>query len=223
MEDRYLLPYLRLKLIDRNQCKAGENINIGVTETGENCSRNLGSNRSHWITLSPNEEMGYILLLEGILPYSIKGDTFKLSILSDKESLNAEQMELEEPMELGDVYVPYKYGNIFQERVWIGDEATISLHLRLRHGGTYISASGGKDDKKAGAPKGKGTTAQVDDEEIIPETDLRPNRLINFMLFDDDLMVYSTSGYNQLTISHLVLRANQGLPEKGILYILYII
>jgi hypothetical protein len=89
------------------------------------------------LKLEPSEA-GYILLIEGNMPYNTMEGQLQIEILSNQESFNMEEIVSCEPIEYSDVYKPWKYGIIFKEKIIYhpADNIMCSFNLRLQKDGT---------------------------------------------------------------------------------------
>jgi len=66
--DKYLLDYMRLKIIDRNPEAAGQDCPSNETETEKIVTLNqLAVNN---LRLKPNGDHGYFMNIEGVMPYN---------------------------------------------------------------------------------------------------------------------------------------------------------
>jgi len=117
--DKYLLDYLRLKIYDKASINTGECITFNQS--------NL-SNAS-----LPYSAEGYLLVIEGAMPYNTSEGQLQIELLSNEDSFELNEIVGCEPIEYTDVYVPFKYGIIFKEKVFTSpSEHTISsINVRL--------------------------------------------------------------------------------------------
>ena len=77
---------MRLKLVDRS---------IGdLSETGG--VRTLNALRTQKMVFEPNDGKGYSLLLEGMMPYNCPEGSLSLEVLTNREELSFENIELVE-------------------------------------------------------------------------------------------------------------------------------
>jgi hypothetical protein len=51
--------------------------------------------------------------------------------LSNQEAFELEKIESMEPADYQDNYKPYKYGQIFREKMFIGDQTSVSFFVQL--------------------------------------------------------------------------------------------
>lgn len=80
------------------------------------------------LALKPNTR--YFLLLEGVPPYHVQEGQLDIDLFF-KEDLAVDLLEQVEPLEYMDRYVPYKYGILFRERLFVAEPVVASFHLRL--------------------------------------------------------------------------------------------
>lgn len=80
-----------------------------------------------------------------------------------------------EPLEYTDKYVPFKYGIIFKEKVYVGpDHTSAALNIRLKKNGQ----------------------------------ELHDKRLFRLEILDQNRVIYSQEGYNQITLGHFMFRSS---------------
>jgi len=80
-----------------------------------------------------NEGKGYLLIVEGAMPYNTTEGQMVVEVLSDKEGVDFQEIVHTEPVEYSDKYYPSKYGIIFKEKVFVGPEhVAVALNLRLK-------------------------------------------------------------------------------------------
>jgi hypothetical protein len=132
-----------------------------------------------------------------------------LILVTNKELAEFTNVELEEQAEYADLYVPYKYGVVFRERVYVPGNTTLSFHVRLRKGGQLKSVAA-KEEKKGTAKK----DAQEDKLlNVVPEKNLEPHRRIKVELIESGETVFEKMGYNHLVIPHVKLQKTEELGE----------
>ena len=129
----------------------------------------------------------YILLVEGNLPYNTTEGQIHLEVQTTSDTLELTEIIGCEPVEFSDTYKPWKYGIIFKEKIiyHLADNILASINLRL--------SKDGKD--------------------LCKHDNVR--RTFKFELLDNNKVIASKLGVNQMNISHLMFRANQGLPETS--------
>jgi hypothetical protein len=104
--------------------------------------------------------------------------------------LKVSPLEQLDPLEYSEKYHPNKYGIILQEHLFIGEETSLSLFLRLRIGGMIAAGGKGKD---------------------VPETEENPplnQRVTILELFEGDKLIYNSVGSNHGLIPHINLQNN---------------
>lgn len=106
--DRYLLNYMRAKIVDRSA--AGPDGNDLSEAHNVVClnEMNLGE-----LKLKPNGASGYCLIVEGVMPYNTSEGQLVIDTLCNKEAFALQEVVQCEPLEYVDAYVPTKYGIIF--------------------------------------------------------------------------------------------------------------
>lgn len=136
--DKYLLDYMRLKIIDRSS---------GLTETDKQVVVNQ-MNVSD-IKLKPNGDAGYYLVIEGVMPYNTADGQMIIDSLCNKESFALNEVTSCEPQEYVDTYVPTKYGIIFKEKIVISptDNTAAAVNIKLLKGGQEFSSVEGMAPK----------------------------------------------------------------------------
>lgn len=156
----------------------------GVTETEKQVVVNQ-MNLSD-IKLKPNGDAGYYLVIEGVMPYNTAEGQMIIDTLCNKESFALNEVTSCEPQEYLDAYVPTKYGIIFKEKILISptDNTAAAINIKLLKGGNEFSNIEGMTPKYF----------RVD-------------------ILDNGKKIHSCTGYNQITISHIMFRCNNGLPE----------
>jgi hypothetical protein len=136
--DKYLLKYMRLRLIDR-----GHTSKRYSTQTEG--QRIFNVMKFENLILQPNGGKGYSIIIEGVPPYNTatEGNQLQLELISNRPELNLEESQQVEPLEYADKYVPSKYGIIFKEKFFVGpDNTSAAFNIRLRKDGKDL------EDKK---------------------------------------------------------------------------
>ena len=134
--DRYLLNYMRAKIVDRSAAgQGGKDLTEAHNVICLN-QLNLGD-----IKLKPNGVNGYCLIVEGVMPYNTTEGQLVIDTLCNKESFALTEIMQCEPVEYVDAYVPTKYGIIFQEKVVISpvDNTCATMNIKLLKGGKEFS------------------------------------------------------------------------------------
>ena len=81
--DKYLLDYMRLKIIDRNPEAADQDGNPNETETEKiTCVNQMTLNN---LRLRPNGDHGYFMVIEGVMPYNSNEGQIVIDTLCNKE------------------------------------------------------------------------------------------------------------------------------------------
>jgi hypothetical protein len=170
--DKYLLDYLRLKIIDKANQNTVPNISFNQSQL---------SNAS----LPPNEE-GYLLTIEGAMPYNTTEGQLQIEILSNEDSFDLTEIVGCEPVEYTDAYSPWKYGIIFKEKIFTSphDHTNATINVRLMHHSESLNKSG-------------------------------TLRYFKVQILDNDQVVLEKKGWNQINISNFLFRMNAGLEAPG--------
>ena len=177
--DKYLLDYMRLKIIDRNPEPECEDGAPNETETEKIvCINQLAMNN---LKLKPNGEHGYFMNLEGVMPYNSNEGQVAIDTLCNKEEFALQEVIQCEPVEYVDNYVPSKYGIIFKEKVVISptDHTNATMNIRMMKNGEEFDSIEGMKPKYF----------RVD-------------------ILDNGKTIFSQTGYNQITISHFMFRCS---------------
>jgi hypothetical protein len=120
------------------------------------------------------------------MPYNTSEGQLVIDTLSNKDSFALQEIVQCEPLEYQDAYVPTKYGIIFKEKIVISptDHTSASINIKLLKGSEEFSAI----------------------------ADMKP-KYFRVDVLDNGKPIFSQTGYDQITISHMMFRCNQGLPE----------
>jgi len=119
--DKYLQDHIRLKIIDKAKMSHQE----ATPQTLHSC--NLDN-----LTLPATEE-GYILMIEGCMPYNSAEGQLQIDLNTNQENLELQEIIGCEPVEYTDAYTPSKYGIIFKEKIYTSptDSTMTSVNVRL--------------------------------------------------------------------------------------------
>ena len=161
--DKYLIDYMRLKIID----KSGKDNNKEVT---------FNSASLHNLSLPVNED-GYLLLIEGAMPYNTTEGQIQLELLSNEETFELTEIIGCEPIEYQDAYVPFKYGIIFKEKIFTSptEHTLAACNVRLLKNGASLDSHG-----------------------LL--------RQFKVQILDNDKCIFEKSGWNQIDFSNFVFR-----------------
>lgn len=199
--DRYLLQCMRFYIINRvnvepdmDKVKAAELSREDITEINHNTLFSLGPGN-------------YSILGDLIAPYNTEPGKIKISLVTNPDIAEFVDIPLEEQAEYGDLYVPYKYGIVFRERIFVGGETPVSIHVRVRKGG-YAKPPPPKEEKK--------TSKKEPEEKPIapPEVEFEAPRRIRLEIFQDGETIYDKMSYNHATIPNIKLRKTE-VTEAG--------
>lgn len=123
--DKYLLDYMRMHVVNKGSVLQTEDARTYYTkETGLQ-------------TYGPGD---YSLLIEGTMPYNTTEGQLQIEAFSDSESFELTEIQLCEPIEFTDAYVPSKYGIIFKEKIFVGEPTNVTMHLRLKQEGVELAS-----------------------------------------------------------------------------------
>lgn len=128
----------------------------------------------------PQNTNGYILVIDGNMPYNTQEGQLQIDVQSNNESFALEEIIGTEPVEYSDAYKPWKYGIIFKEKIVYSpaDNIMASLNLRLL-----------KDGKDLTQIEGMRAAFRLE-------------------LLDNGKTVMSKRGWNTQNLSHILFRAN---------------
>lgn len=104
--DKYLLNFMRVKIVDKSAAQAWSS---GSVLTFNNM--NIQGLRL------PKNDHGYILLVEGMMPYNTPEGQIQIDVQSKSDQIAFEEIIGTEPVEYTDAYKPWKYGIIFKEKI----------------------------------------------------------------------------------------------------------
>ena len=81
----------------------------------------------------PVNKDGYIMLIEGCMPYNTADGSVQIDVNTNQEDLELQEIVGCEPVEYTDAYIPSKYGIILKEKVFISptDATMTSINIRL--------------------------------------------------------------------------------------------
>lgn len=104
-----------------------------------------------------------------------------IDTLCNKDTFNLHEVVQCEPLEYVDTYVPTKYGIIFKEKIIISpsDHTSASLNIKLLKNGTEFGKA----------------------ENFTP-------KYFYVEVLDNGKPIFHRTGYNQITISHIMFRCN---------------
>jgi len=145
--DKYLLDYMRLKIIDRNPLAVKEGAPSNETETEKiHCLNQLAVNG---LRLKPNNDYGYFMNLEGVMPYNTNEGQVVIDTLCNKEDFVLNEVIQCEPLEYVDNYVPSKYGIIFKEKIVISptDHTSATMNIKMLKDGQEFNTIEGFNPK----------------------------------------------------------------------------
>ena len=134
----------------------------------------------------PANENGYVFIIEGNMPYNTKEGTLEIDVNTNQEAFEFTEIVGCEPVEYSDKYVPSKYGIIFKEKVFISPTDHTNSAINIK------LMKGGQEFREAGLMKH-----------------------YFFQVLDNDKIIINKQGWNQINVSHLLFRCNQGLPESS--------
>lgn len=132
MADKFLLDYMRVKIIDKVEGDLTETVKVSVIN-----SMNLNDLKL------PRNANGYSLIIEGVFPYNTTEGQMTIHTLSDNEAFELKEVTQCEPVEYKDSYHPTKYGIIFKEKIVISpvDHTSASFNIKLLKDGKEMAAN----------------------------------------------------------------------------------
>lgn len=163
----------------------------------------LNSGKTEKITFQPNNK-GYSLICETIPPYNIFALNLDLEMITNKETLELERVEMVDPLIYRDIYIPYKYGIIFKEKIYVGQHTSAAVFIQL--------TKKGKVRKPKNVEGEQNPDAEQEFEEIEEVYELQKNFKVE--VFDNQQLIATYHGNGHLTISHFSFRGNAGLEDK---------
>ena len=128
--DRYLLDYMRIKIVDKGDVGAEKTITFNTMKIDN-------------VKLPVNAD-GYNLIVEGAMPYNTTEGTLTLDMLTNEEGFELTEIVGCEPIEYTDAYAPSKYGIIFKEKIFTSatEHTLASINVRLMDNGVPMSTIG---------------------------------------------------------------------------------
>jgi len=220
-EDKYLYEYMRFKIVDKacnDEGLASNGMPVSLNQRlVENSSiTTLNSCKTEKITFQPNEK-GYSLICETIPPYNVFALNLDLEMITNKEELELEKTEMVDPLVYSDTYKPYKYGIIFKEKIYVGQETSASFNIQLRK--KYVTRTlkeppVEEDEKSVDSKDNEKETPEKEDEYEETEEVKELNKIFKVEVFDNEQLISTYHGNGHLTISHFNFRSNNGLEDK---------
>eukprot|EP01022_Parablepharisma_sp_SALTPOND_P002364 TRINITY_DN1096_c0_g1_i1.p1 TRINITY_DN1096_c0_g1~~TRINITY_DN1096_c0_g1_i1.p1 ORF type:complete len:1297 (+),score=217.97 TRINITY_DN1096_c0_g1_i1:10066-13956(+) len=199
--DRYLLECMRFHVVNQIQPGAPDG-KIKEAELFQGGTITIQHNTAFSLTSG-----SYSLICDIMAPYNVEATKIKVALATLPEVTDFTNIELEEQAEYGDLYTPYKYGMIFRERVYVGGETPVSMHVRLRKGG-YVKPPPAKEEKKGGKKEPEEKPV------VVQEKDLDPPRRIKVEIMEDGEVIYEKMSYNHISIPHMKLRKTEDAGDK---------
>lgn len=166
--DKYLLDYMRIKIVDKAH---------SVTQASNHFTYNTMCIEN--LTL-PVTEVGYSLVIEGVMPYNTTEGQLTIEVQSNQEAFGLEEITGCEPVEYTEAYKPWKYGIIFKEKLFMAPTDSIQA---------FVNCSLSKD----GTPF-----------HDIPDM----MKYFRLEILDNGKIIYSKKGWNQINLSHVFFRSN---------------
>lgn len=127
--DKYLQDHVRIKFLNKSESMHQDGNGMVVHSCYlENLSL-------------PVSEDGYIMLIEGCMPYNTADGQVQIDVNTNQEDLELHEIVGCEPVEYSDAYHPSKYGIILKEKVFISptDATMTSINIRLQKDGTDLA------------------------------------------------------------------------------------
>ncbi|KAL4452822.1 hypothetical protein ABPG74_002387 [Tetrahymena malaccensis] len=197
--DNHMLKYLRLKLVEEDSEGQGVMLN-----TIQGVNKNLYESTfslSNYLRLSIREHTNYYLVLEGEPPYSIAEGALQVDFYYKNPELTFENLEHVEPLQYIEKYIPTKYGIIFREKLYVGEQTIASFHLKIMD---IIGQVAQQVDpkKKAGKPSGN-------DQGDVQEKEIEEKHLVKLELFENGQSIIYNIGHNQTLFSNVILKSTK--------------
>lgn len=202
---------MRFKIVDKagldsdpNDSEKPLSINQRLSESTSITT--LNSCRTEKITFQPNNDKGYSLICESMAPYDIFTINLELEMLTNKDNLELEKVDMIDPLVYSDVYNPYKYGIIFKEKIFVGQDTSAAFNISLMKKGKIRKL----------LPPVEGEQVEEGVEPRYEEVDGISELFKNFKveIFDNKELVSTYNGNGHLTVSHFNFKSNAGLEDK---------
>jgi hypothetical protein len=216
-QDKFLYEFMRFKIID----KANNDVDPTNDEKAMTLNQRLVENNSittinacqtERITFQPNKK-GYSLICETIPPYDVFSLNLDLEMVTNKEELELERIELVEPVVYSDVYKPYKYAIIFKEKIYVGQHTSAAFYISLKKKFITKTPKRSEVENSVDSKDGEGTKEKEEEFEVTEEVgELKKNFKVE--IFDNNQLISTYHGNGHICISHFNFRGNQGLEEK---------
>lgn len=165
-------------------------------------------------------------MLDFLGDYAAGEGVLKVQLLS-KQELKVTNLEITEPTEYLDKYLPYKYGVIFRERLFVHNPevfATFRLFLfRLPAASAEdprqsAPPANPKDKKQPAGAKGAGglSSGAIQGPQIDLEQarELDGFRSVYLELFEDDQLLKVVAGHNEAILFNVVLSGDRAAPRN---------
>lgn len=144
-----------------------------------------------------------------------------MEMITNREELELERVEMVDPLVYADEYIPYKYGIIFKEKIYVGQHTSAAINITLKKKNIIKNLRKVKEDIEVEAPtnevkeecKEEGAPdAEPEYEETEEINELSKNFKVE--IFDNDELLATYNGNGHLNISHFNFRSNTGLEDK---------
>lgn len=205
---------MRLKIIDKSgqQGEGEDELSLNQKLSESTSITTLNAVKTEKITFQPNGDKGYSIICEAILPYDVFAVTFDLEMITNHQELELERVEMLESLTYTDVYTPYKYGIIFKEKIYVGQQTSAAMSIILKRKEKVRTPKTKETESKENPPK----EDQKEEEQEYGETEQIVELQKNFKveIFDNGELLNTYNGNGHLTISHFNFRSNAGLEER---------
>ena len=224
-DDKYLYSFMRMKIIDKAGLEMDPEdddkpLSLNQKLVESTSITTLNAVNTEKITFQPNKDKGYSLICETMAPYDVYFLNLDLDMITNREDLELERIEMVEPLLYTDLYIPYKYGIIFKEKIYVGASTSAAFNITLTKKNIIkkpIEKPEGEGADEAAEPKEpvEGEPAQPEEpqfEEIEEIIELKKNFKVE--IFDSEELISTYYGNGHITISHFNFKSNEGLEDK---------
>jgi hypothetical protein len=207
---------MRLKIVDKSgqQGEGEDELSLNQKLSESTSITTLNAVKTEKITFQPNGDKGYSIICEAILPYDVFTITFDLEMITNHQELELERIEMLEPLTYTDVYTPYKYGIIFKEKVYIGQQTSAAMSIILKKKQKTRIPKVKETENNEAVPKEDHKEGEEEQEYEETEQIMELQKNFKVEIFDNGELLNTYSGNGHLTISHFNFRSNTGLEER---------
>lgn len=124
-----MLKFFRFKILE--EPKENEKYMLQTIEGLHNNQKETTLVMQPYFRQTLKAETTYYLLVEGVPPYNTPEGHLECDFYLQNESQSIDQIELVEPLEYTDRYIPTKYGILFREKLYADESSITSFFLRI--------------------------------------------------------------------------------------------